>query len=175
MSPATAATKRKPEPVAVPVPEVQQALARREAADIDRQDRLLKAYREAVTLAADGKPIPPDVADAAVEAAHSLGLKASRMDSDVAAMRRALTYDRGEAAFRAQSPARQARALEVKQQYAETRQRLKDLEAEAHRLTFAGTELVGYIQQRDELKKDFPHLFRPAADMDEKAWRHVRA
>ena len=176
MSPAAvAATKRKPEPEAVPVPEVQEALARREAADIDRQDRLLKAYREAVTLAADGKPLPPAVADAAVEAAHALGLKASRLDADVAAMRRALACDRGERDFRAASPDRQARAQAVKREHAEAVQRLRALEAEAHRLSVAGYQLVAFIQERDGIERDFPHLFKAAADLDEDSWRHVRA
>jgi len=175
MSPAVAATKRKPEPEAVPVPEVHEALARREAADIERQNRLLKAYIEAVTLAADGKPIPPAVADAAVEAAHALGLKASRLDADVFAMRRALACERGERDFKASSPERHQRLQDVKREYAEAKQRLHVLEAEAHRLSVAGTALVAFMQERSGIERDFPHLFKAAADMDDKSWRHVRA
>jgi hypothetical protein len=174
MSPAVAATKRTPA-AAVPIPEVQDALARREAADIERQDRLLKAYREAVTLAAEGKPIPSSVADAAVEAAHALGLKASRMDADVAAVRRVLAADAGIEQFRTASAGRQARAKDIPAEIRATQQRLRDLEAEASRLSHCAFELTAYSDQRRDVEKDFPHLFKPAADMDEKTWRHVRA
>jgi hypothetical protein len=175
MTPVAMTTKRKPEPEAVPVPEVHEALARRHAADIERQDRMLKAYREAVALAADGKPIPPSVADAAVEAAHALGLKASRLTDDIVAMRRALTCERQHAEYVGQSADRKARAQEVKLEIAAAERLIRDLRAEHHRLTMGGLEMVGWVQERDDIKRQFPHLFKAAADMDDKSWRHVRA
>ena len=175
MTPVAAAMKRKPEPESVAVPEVHEALARRHAADIERQDRMLKAYLEAVTLAAEGKPIPPATADAAVEAAHALGLKASRLDADIDAMRRALSCERQETDHLAKSGERQTRLHEIKLEIAAAERLLRELQAERHRLSMSGHGLLGWAQERNALRRDFPHLFLGAADMDEKHWRHVRA
>lgn len=175
MTPVSAATKRKPEPEAVSVPEVHEALARRHASDIERQDRMLKAYREAVTLAAEGKPIPPATADAAVEAAHALGLKASRLGDDIDAMRRALAAERKHAEYIGQSADRKARAHEVKAEIAAAERLLCELRAEHHRLAAGGGSMIAWVQERDGIKRDYPHLFKAAADMDEKSWRHARA
>lgn len=175
MTPVAMPTKRKPEPEAVPVPEVQDALARRHAADIERQDRMLNAYREAVTLAAEGKPISPAVADAAVESAHALGLKASRMPDDIAAMRQALAFERQHAEYIGQTDDRKARAHEIKLDIAAAERLIRDLKAEQHRLTVGGMPVFYGLQERDDIKRKFPHLFKAAADMDDKSWRHVRA
>ena len=175
MSPSAAAAKRSTTTAAVPVPEVLDALARREAADIERQDRLLKAYREAVTLAAEGKPIPSSVADAAIEAAHALGLKASRMDADVVTMRAALACEKRMHDYKQKTADRDARGTAIQAELRETEQRLRSLRAEAYRLSVTHVEWVNAKSQLSELQKERPHLFKPAADMDEKSWRHVRA
>lgn len=173
MSPA-AAVKRKPESDAVPMPEVHEALARRHAADIDRQNRMLRAYREAVALAADDKPIPSTVADAAVEAAHVLGLKPSRMQLDIVAMRRVNAVARAEADHRQKTPERQDRLKEIKEELRVAERVIRDLQAEASRLTAVSHGLVPLLQEQAELRRDYPHLFEDAAAITEQAWRHLQ-
>jgi hypothetical protein len=175
MSPAAALKTPKTEPATVPLPEVQEALARRHAADLEQQDRYLRAYRDAVTLAAKAEPIPAAVADAAVDAAHALNLKASRMEDDIGALRRFLAYQRQEQAFRDTSAARHQRMADLNLEIPAARRLVRELEAEQHQLAYAGHSLVPLLQEQDGIRRDYSHLFRSAADMDDKAWRRARA
>ena len=174
MSPTLA--KRKSEPNTITdAPEVAAAIQRQQDADIATMNRNLDAWRAAVIHAARGEPIPATVADSAVVAAQHLRLPASSMDADVAAMRTALDCDKRMAGHTAKSPERAARLRAVKQEILDTRQRLRDLEAEGHRLSVAHHEWVNAKYQRDEVEQQRPHLFRDAAELTDSQWQHIRA
>ena len=172
MSPAVA--KRKADEMTSTIPAVAEAIGRRREADIDLLNRRLADYCEAVTLAAEGKQIPATVADAAVVAAHELRLRHDRLEGDVAALALSRVLEKQMAEFKAGSSARRDRMAEIKLQLIAAEQLLRDLRAEHHRLSVAGSAWVAWNTQRSELERDNPHLFNTAAAMSDADWQRVR-
>jgi hypothetical protein len=172
MSPAVA--KRKADDT-TSLPAVAEAIAQKREAELALTDRRLKAYREAVTLAADGKPIPATVADSAAVAAHELRLHHDRLARDVGTMKNALSLDRQMAEFEAGSAARNERLHELKQELIAAEKLIREMRAEQHRLSVAGAEWVAWKTRRNELEQENPHLFRPAADLSDAQWQRLRS
>jgi phosphate starvation-inducible protein PhoH len=157
------------------VPEVESALARRHDADAKRLDALHRAYLEAVNLAALREPIPDDVADRAVDAAHQLGFRPGRMDTDVNLVRQLNTVEQQESEWLSTSDARKQRTAEIRLELEAARRLIRELEAEAHRLGTGGYVLVSCAHERRRMQTEAPHLFKPASELTDAEWRHVRA
>ncbi len=168
------ATRKKPELDASSIPAVAEAITRRHEADVAEKNRLLAAYRLAVSKAASGEAIPTTDADAAVVAAHELGLKGDRLARDVLAMRQAQVAERGLAAYAEATPACRARSAAIKAELDELEAKRRSLRAESHRLGVRHYEYVNFTQQLREIKEANPQLFADAAEIDEAAWRHIR-
>lgn len=173
MSPA--ATRQKPELEASSIPAVAEAITRRHDADVAEKNKLLAAYRVAVTKAAKNETIRSTDADAAVVAAHALGLQGDRLDRDVQAMRQALTHEAGMAAYAAATPECVARSAKIKAELAELKQRVNALAAEGYRLGVRHHEWLAHKRNLDDIKNGNPHLFADAATIGEEAWRRIRA
>jgi len=173
MSPAVAKQRKADDTTTIPA--VAEAIERKREAELELLNRRLAAYREAVTLAADGKPIPATVADSAVVAVHELRLRHDRLSDDVGVMTQARSLEKQMAEFEAGSPARHARLKEIKLELVAAERLLRDLRAEHHRLSVAGAAWVAWKTQRSELERDNPHLFRSAASMSDAEWQRVRA
>jgi hypothetical protein len=172
MSPAAVA---QPQPATVGLPEVESALARRHAADNKRRNAMHEAYVQAVNLAALGEPIPDNLADAAVEAAHHFGFRPGRMDTDVGFVRRLNAMEHQESEWRSTAEARKKRTAEIRLELEAARRLIHQLEAEGHRLGSAGYFIVGNAQERRQMETDAPHLFKRASELTDAEWRHVQA
>jgi hypothetical protein len=164
-----------PPTATVGLSEVESALARRHDVDNKRRSALQHAYVQAVNLAAFGEPIPDDVADAAVEAAHQFGFHPARMDTDVAIVRRVNEMERQESEWRSTAEARNKRTAEIKIEIEAARRLVAELQSEGHRLGAAGYFVVANAQERREFEANAPHLFKRASELTDAEWRHVRA
>jgi hypothetical protein len=173
MSPA--ATKKKSPAETTTIPAVAEALARRQADDAATVNRNLDAYKLAVAKAARGEELAASDADAAVVAAHALKLKPERLDADVAAFRQALAYEKEMSDYAAKAPARHERLKEIKKELEAVERLARELRAEHHRLLVGGSVWIAWKHNRDEIERDFPHLFKTAASLSETAWQRIRA
>lgn len=163
------------QPATVGISEVESALVRRQDADNERRDAMHRAYLEAVNLAALGEPIPDDVADAAVDAAHHFGFRPGRMDTDVGIVRQLNDLERQESEWRSTADERAKRTAEIRLELVAARRLISQLEAEGHRLGTAGYFMVSNAQQRRDMETNAPHLFKPASELTDADWRHVKA
>jgi hypothetical protein len=173
MSPAT--TKKKSPAETTTIPAVAEALARRQADDVAAVNRNLDAYKLAVSKAARGEELAAADADAAVVAAHTLKIKPERLDADVAAFRQALAYEKEMSDYTAKAPGRHERLQEIKKELQAVERLAKELRAEHHRLLVSGSVWVAWRQNRDQIEREYPHLFKNAESLSETDWRHIRA
>jgi hypothetical protein len=157
------------------LPAVAEALARRQAEEISVVNRNLSAYRLVVSKAATHEPLLATDADAAVIAAHALKIRPDRLVDDVASYRQALAYEAQMADYTSQSPARHARLAEIKRELEAVERLARDLRAEHHQLLVSGNVWIALRQNRDEIERNFPHLFKDAESLNAADWQRVRA